>query len=110
MLSNKNCSYPLHVLHTIQVNALSQTIHGTKVFPNFQPSSVYTGELFGVEFLFSQSGISFCPKEEDLDVQIDEGFGEEVEESVEQLPSTDLEETTTISPLTDTESDEEEEV
>ena len=39
-----------------QINELSEDVHGTKVFPLFQPPSTYTGELFGVEYLFAQSG------------------------------------------------------
>jgi hypothetical protein len=40
----------------------------------YQPPSKYTGELFGVEYLFQQSGIVLNTQGEELDKQIDEGF------------------------------------
>ena len=61
---------------TIQINDLSESVHGKKIFPNHQPSPEYSGELFGVEYLYSQSGISFRPKDDDLDTQIGEGFAD----------------------------------
>ena len=42
--------------------------------------SEYTGELFGVEYLYSQSGYALSPKEDELDKEIDEGFGDVSEE------------------------------
>lgn len=61
----------------MQVNELSSTILGKKVLPNLQPSAVYTGELFGVEYLLAQSGMTFKPtSDEDLAKEIDEGFGD----------------------------------
>lgn len=60
------------------MNELSSTIHGKKILPNFQPPAEYTGELFGVEYLFAQSGVTFKPaaSEDDLINEIDEGFGD----------------------------------
>lgn len=59
-----------------KINDLSESVHGKKIFPNHQPSPEYSGELFGVEYLYSQSGISFRPKDDDLDTQIGEGFAD----------------------------------
>ena len=56
------------------MNALSQSVLGRKVFPKYQRSAAYTGELFGVAYLNAQSGAPFSTKEEDLDREIDEGF------------------------------------
>ena len=46
------------------------------MFPLYRPPSKYTGELFGVEYLFRQSGIVLNMQGEELDKQIDEGFEE----------------------------------
>ena len=42
--------------------------------------SEYTGELFGAEYLYSQTGYALSPKEEELDKEIDEGFDDMSEE------------------------------
>ena len=52
---------------------------------HFQVSE-YTGELFGVEYLYSQSGYTLSPKEEELDKEIDEGFGGINEEATASPP------------------------
>ena len=39
------------------------------------PPSCYTGELYGVQYLFAQSNLQL-PSEEELDIEIDEGFGD----------------------------------
>jgi hypothetical protein len=44
------------------------------MLPLYQPPSKYTGEIFGVEYLFRQSGIVLNTQGEELDKQIDEGF------------------------------------
>ena len=59
-----------------QVNAHSQKLHGTPAITSVIPSK-YAGELFGVEYLLAQQGKQLCPKTEDLDREIDEGFGDE---------------------------------
>lgn len=56
-------------------------IHGKKTLDNFIPPSSYTGELFGVAYLFSQSNLQFLSGEE-LDIEIDEGFGDCEEDSM----------------------------
>ena len=58
-----------------------------KVFPNFQPLSPYTGELYGMEYLLEQSGHTMGLT--DLDSEIDEGFEEEMAEE-DILPNEDL--------------------
>ena len=89
------------------------SVHGKKVFPSYQPCAEYSGELYGVEYLYSQSGTNFRPKEEDLDTQIDEGFGD-VEEALPDRYGYDLHtaasDDVTVGPLTDTESEDEDEV
>ena len=57
-----------------RVNSLSQCLHGREMLPLYQPPSKYTGEIFGVEYLFRQSGIVLNTQGEELDKQIDEGF------------------------------------
>ena len=44
------------------------------MLPLYRPPLKYTGELFGVEYLFRQSGIVINTQGEELDQQIDEGF------------------------------------
>lgn len=74
----------------LQVNELSSTIVGKKVLPNFQPSAEYTGELFGVEYLYAQSGVTFMPvSDADLVTDIDEGFGDIDEELADSEANSD---------------------
>ena len=62
------------------MNELSSSILGKEVLPNYQPLAECTGELFGVEYLYTQSGMTFQPiSEHDLASEIDEGFSEGVE-------------------------------
>ena len=72
---NYLCHFIIH--NFVQINGLSQSVQVDLVFPNHQPASAYTGELFGVEYPFQQSGESFCPTENEVDNLIDEGFDEE---------------------------------
>lgn len=90
----------------VQINALSQSAQLDPVFPHHQPPSAYTRELFGVEYLFSQSGQSFCLTEDVVDSLIDEGFDEE-EVATEHV---DCDDDFTATLLIDHESDEGEEV
>ena len=60
-----------------KVNSLSRRVTGADVFPFHQPPMGYTGELFGVEYLYSQS--SQVMDTQDLDTQIDERF-EDIDE------------------------------
>lgn len=80
------------------VNQLAQTVLGSPLDPAFQHPRVHTGELIGVEYLYSQTGKALQEiKEEDEDLEeddgeMDEGFGEEVV-AVEDLtiPEPDIE-------------------
>ena len=66
---------------------LSETVHGIKVFPNFQPPSPYTSELYGMEYLLQQSGQTMPLS--DLDSEIDEGFEEEMADEVDTIDDQD---------------------
>ena len=51
------------------------------MFPNYQPSAEYTGELLGVEYLYSQLGAALTPTDHHIDagcelVDLDEGLGD----------------------------------
>ena len=59
-----------------RVNALSESVHGKKVFPFYKSPAKYTGEMFGIQYLYDQSGLKFTPDAEDLNAQIDKGFEE----------------------------------
>ena len=79
---------------------------GKKVLPNFQPSAECTGELFGVEYLYAQSGVTFIPSEEDLLTDIDEGFGDIDEEITDtEISSNDV--TVALPSASDSESEDE---
>ncbi len=53
----------------------NRSIHGCTVFANHQPPLAYTGKLIGVEYLYAQFGDSFCPTQEEVEEQADEGGG-----------------------------------
>lgn len=53
------------------------------MFANFMPPRTYTGELFGVEFLRTQSGEIQEPK--DIEREIDEAFDEDMDLDNEEL-------------------------
>ena len=40
-----------------KVNGLSQTLHGKLFFSVYTAPSMYTGELFGIEYLYDQAGL-----------------------------------------------------
>ena len=81
-----------------RVNALSQSVHGTSVFPQYRPPAKYTGELYGVEYLYHQTGLVFEPT--NLDTEIDKGFGELEED--DYLPVTvNVDDPTAVAPPTD---------
>ena len=78
---------------------------------NFQSPSKYTGEAFGVLYLYRQSGRSLICKEEDLDQLIDEGFedfSEEDDNSATDFSGVDTH--ALVPPFSDSESNDEEEV
>ena len=79
---------------------------GRKVIINHFQVSEYTSELFGVEYLYSQSGYTLSPKEEELDKEIDEGFGDISVEDTAAMPSLLASESdVTIAPPDDPDSD-----
>ena len=57
-----------------KINGLSQILHGRSAFPSHILPSKYTGELFGVQYLYDQAGLCLYSSEENLDREIDEGF------------------------------------
>ena len=93
-----------------RANVLSEAIHGTKIFPLYTPPPQYTGESFGVEYLYQQSGMMFKPR--DVDREIDEGF-EGFQDEEEIQPPLVVSDDNTVVPPTDndeTDSGEENEV
>ena len=96
-----------------KVNALSQSIHGKAAFPLYNPPSQYTGELFGVEYLYDQAGFQLYTTEENLDKDIDEGF-KDVEDEDAPIgsipPFLDDPESVSIAPPEESDDEEEEEV
>jgi hypothetical protein len=65
-----------------KVNKLHDSMFGTVVIPDFVPPAKFTDELFGVEYLFHQTGTSFTWNEE-IDQQIDEGFVDQLDEELD---------------------------
>ena len=61
---------------------------GEPLIPSYNPPPLYTGELFGVEYLYHQTGLQFSSTDEEVDREIDEGFGD-LEDEVEQLQNID---------------------
>ena len=53
-----------------RVNQLNQSVFGEVVFSRYQPPLPYTGEQFGVHYLYHQTGRSFTTTGDQLDVQI----------------------------------------
>ena len=75
------------------------------MFPNAQSPAEHTKELFGVEYLYAQSGMNLSPTIEDFDD--DEGFEELEDEPI--MPITSHDDTLTISHVSQSDSEEEEE-
>ena len=80
-----------------QVNKLSTSVLGTPTFTSHQLPSKYTGELVGVEYLYQQSGGTFATKSEDLDKEIDEGFGDIEDQITDISPASTSQEMETVS-------------
>ena len=70
----------VYIYIPLQINSLSQSVLGRKEMSCHFRVSKYTGELFGAEYLYSQSGYTLSPKEDELDKEINEGFGDMSEE------------------------------
>ena len=61
----------------LQIDALSMKVLGKPVLtPHITPHK-YSGELFGVQYLYSQSGEQLPTM---IDEEVDEGFNEECQE------------------------------
>lgn len=92
-----------------RLNSLSQpqSLHGQDIFPLYRPPSKYTGELFGVEYLFWQSGIVLKTQGEELDKRIDEGF-EDIDDWEDLNYSTLHDHSTVACPVEESDSDEDE--
>lgn len=85
------------------------------MFPDYQPPAEYTGEAFGVGYLYQQTGkVLSDSKDDDLDKAIDEGFEDYCDCDPYALPlphPDDSVSLATVTPPDNTnESDEEEEV
>lgn len=63
---------------------MQENVCGTLAIPHCQLPPKYTGEAFGVQYLYNQTGTPFNPKEEDLYTQIDEGFGDIDDDAVSE--------------------------
>ena len=55
-----------------RLNSLSSAILGQPIDPNYRPPAVYTGELFGVEYLYNEMGAKI--EITDVDKEIEEGM------------------------------------
>ncbi|XP_052277133.1 uncharacterized protein LOC127876170 isoform X2 [Dreissena polymorpha] len=60
-------------------NRLSQKLFNKNIFPTFQPPNKYTGELIGIEYLYSQTGKSLGAQDPVVETEpdaslLDEGF------------------------------------
>ena len=95
-----------------QLNQLNQSILREVVFSRYQPPSRYTGEQFGVQYLYHQSGRSFTTTGDELNVQTDEGFTdvEDIDQPAITTPLDHDEDLITVAPPVNPDSDEEEEV
>jgi len=94
----------------LQVHSLSQAVHGSapSTLPHYQALGEYTGEAFGVEYLYEQTGFMFPRKEDDLDAEIDEGFDDNMDMDVEEEETSHSEDMATVALPTDLESEEDE--
>ena len=64
---------------TLQIDSLSEKVLGRPVLPSKTTPYKYSGELFGVLYLYAQSG------EELPDEEVDEGFEEHDEQEINSL-------------------------
>ena len=70
----------------LQINSLSENVLGRPVLSTHTAPHKYSGELFGVQYLYAQSGDEL-PTMVDEEVERDEGFSEEHEE-LQEYPET----------------------
>ena len=71
------------------------------MFPTYQPPSLYTGELYGIEYLLGQFGVSLSPQ--DVDQEIDGGFEEMMEDLVSYQHTDELQDPIDLPPPSDNE-------
>ncbi len=64
------------------MDQISQRIFKKSILPDYRPPALYSGELFGVGYLCSQSGEAFTP---DLDNEIENGLND-MDEDENQIP------------------------
>ena len=91
-----------------KVEDLAMTIHGRSPFSSFSLPSDYTGELFGVAYLYAQSGRQLVSDKTDLDKDIDEGFSDDSDLDIIPSAAPDMEEEPLpVIAMVDSDSDEE---
>jgi len=66
-----------------KLNDLSLFIHDRKIIQDYVPPGKFTGEKFGVEYLFQQSGDILPEDDNELQKDIDEGFSEDLDIELE---------------------------
>ena len=62
------------------MNSLSEKLFNKKVLPYHQAPARYSGELFGIQYLYNQSSPEFspeCDEGDEDDDDIDEGLGDD---------------------------------
>ena len=62
-----------YILYSLQVDQISQRIFKKSILPDYRPPASYSGELFGVGYLYSQSGEKFTP---DLNEDVENGLND----------------------------------
>ena len=75
-------SYSGLLRHT--VNELAQTVLGNPLGPSFHLPRAYTGELIGIEYLYSQTGRALQENEEEEEEE-EEAAGSSQEEEEEEF-------------------------
>ena len=91
-----------------KVEDLAMTIHGRSPFSSFSLPSDYTGELFGVAYLYAQSGRQLVSDKTDLDKDTDEGFSDDSDLDIIPSAALDMEEEPLpVIAMVDSDSDEE---
>ncbi len=77
--------------HELQkVNKLSQSLFSKPLVPEYRPPCSYTGEHFGVEYLFKQSGQQFRP---DVEKDVEQGMDGVLDDEDETYEPSEVDET-----------------
>lgn len=63
----------------MKINELSTAVYGQRMFQNVQTPMKYTGELFGVQYLYDQSGQTMSLTDANIDDEIDDGFVDDLD-------------------------------